>query len=103
MAVDELMDYIENGNITNSVNFPNCALPDNGKDRVCVINKNIPSSIALIAGVLGEKGINIDHMVNANKGDNAYTLFTIDGKADESIIEAMKAVPGVLRVRIINK
>ncbi|MBQ8002710.1 MAG: 3-phosphoglycerate dehydrogenase [Clostridia bacterium] len=103
MAVDELMDYIENGNITNSVNFPNCSLPDNGKDRICVINKNIPSSIALIAGVLGEKGINIDHMVNANKGDNAYTLFTIDGKADESIIDAMKAVPGVIRVRIINK
>lgn len=103
MAASELMDYLENGNIKNSVNFPNCSLPDNGKDRICVINKNIPSSIALIAGVLGEKGINIDHMVNANKGDNAYTLLTIDGKADDTIIDAMKAVPGVLRVRIINK
>lgn len=103
MASGEIMDYLENGNITNSVNFPNCYLPDNGKDRICVINKNIPSSIALIAGVLGEKGINIDHMVNANKGDNAYTLLTIDGKADESIVEAMQSVPGVIRVRIIHK
>lgn len=103
MAVDQLMDYLENGNITNSVNFPNCSLPDNGKDRVCVINKNIPASIAAIAGAIADKGINIDHMVNANKGDYAYTLLTIDGKADSSIIDVMKAIPGVISVRIINK
>lgn len=103
MAVEQLMDYLENGNIKNSVNFPPCSLPDNGKDRVCVINKNIPASIAAIAGAVAEKGINIDNMVNANKGDYAYTLFTIDGTADQSVIDAINSVPGVIKVRIINK
>ncbi len=103
MAANELMDYIENGNITNSVNLPACSIPDNGKDRICVINKNIPASIAAIAGAVAEKGINIDNMVNANKGDYAYTLLTIDNKADESIAEAIRSIPGVIKVRIINK
>ncbi len=103
MAAVQLMDYIENGNITNSVNFPACSLPDNGKDRICVINKNIPASIAAIAGAIAEKGINIDHMVNANKGENAYTLMTIDGKAEDDIKDAIKAIPGIISVRIINK
>lgn len=103
MAAVQLMDYLENGNIKNSVNFPSCSLPDNGKDRICVINKNIPASIASIAGAIADKGINIDHMVNANKGDYAYTLITIDGTAEDSIKEAIKAIPGVIGVRIINK
>ncbi|MGM9552077.1 MAG: phosphoglycerate dehydrogenase [Clostridia bacterium] len=103
MATIQLMDYIENGNIKNSVNFPNCQLPDNGKDRICVLNKNVPAAIATITGVIAEKGINIDHMVNANKGDNAYTLITIDGTADDSIKDAISAIDGVISVRIINK
>lgn len=103
MAAVQLMDYLENGNIKNSVNFPNCSLPDNGKDRICVINKNIPASIASITGAIADKGINIDNMVNANKGDYAYTLITIDGTADDSVKGAIKAIPGVIGVRIINK
>ncbi len=103
MAANEILDNIENGNITNSVNLPACSIPDNGKDRICVINKNIPASIAAIAGAVADKGINIDNMVNANKGDYAYTLLTIDNKADESIAEAIRSIPGVIKVRIINK
>ncbi|MCD8048933.1 MAG: 3-phosphoglycerate dehydrogenase family protein [Clostridia bacterium] len=103
MAASEMMDYIENGNITNSVNFPACSIADNGKDRICVINKNIPASIAAIAGAVADKGINIDNMVNANKGDYAYTLLTLDGKADEATANAIRSIPGVIKVRIINK
>lgn len=103
MAVNQLMDYIENGNITNSVNFPSCALPDNGKDRICVLNKNVPATIASIAGIMADKGINIDNMVNASRGDYACTLICVDTPAEADIAEAIRAVPGVISVRIINK
>ncbi len=103
MAVNQLMDYIENGNIVNSVNYPSCSIADNGKNRICVLNKNVPSTIASIAGVVADKGINIDNMVNASRGNYAYTLIVVDGTPGSDIAEAIKAVPGVISVRIINK
>ena len=99
MAAKEIMAYLEDGNIVNSVNYPNCSAPRiAGKARVCVLHKNTPNMLAQITAFFGEKGINIEHMTNNAKGDYAYTILDVDN-ADDSVVTSAKAVEGIVAVR----
>lgn len=101
MAAKEIMAYLEDGNIINSVNYPNCSAPRiAGKARVCVLHKNTPNILAQITAFFGEKGINIEHMTNNAKGDYAYTILDVDN-ADDSIVASAKAVEGIIAVRVL--
>lgn len=101
MAAKEIMAYLEDGNIVNSVNYPNCSAPRiAGKARVCVLHKNTPNILAQITAFFGEKGINIEHMTNNAKGDYAYTILDVDN-ADDSIVASAKAVGGIIAVRVL--
>ena len=92
MAAKEIMAYLDDGNIVNSVNYPNCSAPRiAGKARVCVLHKNTPNMLAQITAFFGEKGINIEHMTNNAKGDYAYTILDVDN-ADDSVVTSAKAV-----------
>lgn len=101
MAAKELKDYLENGNIKNSVNFPNCDMPRCGA-RITVTHKNIPSMLANLSKIVSDKGINIANMLNKSKKENAYTMMDIDGDVDESIIDVICAVEGVYSARLIK-
>ena len=102
MAAQELIDYIENGNIKNSVNLPNASM-DTNDTRICVIHKNVPTLIASITTAVGNEGINIENMVNASKGDFAYTMLAVTGEVSPSVEGKINSVDGVIRVRVINK
>ena len=101
MAVKEIVDFIENGNIKNSVNYPAC---DAGKcseaARVCVCHKNIPNMITQFTGAFASKGINVSDMVSKSKGDYAYSVFDISEKADEDTVKSISSIDGVLKVRV---
>lgn len=102
MAVDQLMDYLENGNITNSVNFPNCTLGIcTSKNRIAVLNKNIPAMLGKITGILADRNINISDLNNRSKGDLAYTLIDIDSEVDEEELKKAMKVNGIISVRVI--
>lgn len=101
MAAKEIMAYLEDGNIVNSVNYPNCSAPRiAGKARVCVLHKNTPNMLAQLTAFFGEKGINIEHMTNNAKGDYAYTILDVDN-ADDSVVTSAKAVEGIVAVRVL--
>ncbi len=104
MAVNQIIDFLENGNIVNSVNFPKCRIdgpiPLTGT-RLCVANKNVPNMIGQITGVLASAKLNIASMTNQNRADVAYNLIDIDQKADQTIIEKLKQIDGVIAVRAI--
>ena len=102
MAAHELIDYLENGNITNSVNLPNASMNAVGT-KICVIHKNVPTTIASITTAVGNEGINIENMVNASKKDFAYTMLDVTGDVPPSVEGKINAVDGVIRVRVINK
>ncbi|MDY2846989.1 MAG: phosphoglycerate dehydrogenase, partial [Oscillospiraceae bacterium] len=102
MAAKELIDYIENGNITNSVNYPNASMNAEGT-KVCVLHKNIPNMLSQLTSVLGGEGINIDNMVNASKKDYAYTLIDASKDVSDSVAAKIAAVDGVIKVRVIGK
>ncbi len=101
MAAHELIDYIENGNITNSVNMPAVSMPRSTEARVCVIHKNIPGIISAITTALAEKETNVANMQNSSRGDFAYTILDIDSLHD-GIEEKLMAVDGIIRVRVIK-
>ncbi|NLW73494.1 MAG: phosphoglycerate dehydrogenase [Clostridiales bacterium] len=101
MAAAELDDYLRFGNITNSVNFPNVSMPHSGETRICVFHANVPTLISQITTALSEHHINIENMINKSKGDNAYTMVDVSAKVPESVIEKIKAIPQVTRVRVI--
>lgn len=98
MAAHELIDYIEKGTIKNSVNFPNAELAKTGDALVCVLHKNVPALITQITGAVSGKGANIENLVNKSKKDWAYTMLDVTGEVD---IEAIKAVDGVVKVRVL--
>ena len=103
MVVEELIDYIENGNIRNSVNYPACdAGVCTSEGRIAVLHKNIQNMISRLATVVGGAGINIAHMTNKSRGEYAYSLLDLDTPADEAVVEALNAVEGVLKVRVIK-
>lgn len=103
MAVEELRNYIENGNITNSVNYPAC---DMGicqtAGRVAVCHKNVPAVISKITSVMGDAHINIEEMSNKSKGEYAYSLLDTDKAADASVVDRLAAIEGVIKVRVVQ-
>lgn len=101
MAAMQLADYISNGNIKNSVNFPAVSMPRSGDARLCVLHKNIPSMLAQITAVCSEQGINIENMTNKSRKEVAYTLIDISGGFDAASIDKLRNIDGVMRVRII--
>ncbi|MBQ4486224.1 MAG: phosphoglycerate dehydrogenase [Oscillospiraceae bacterium] len=101
MAAEELIDYLENGNIKNSVNFPNASMDAVGT-KVCVLHKNVPSVISEITSVFGKDNINIENMVNASRKENAYTMIEASGDITDKIVTDLEAVENVIRVRVIR-
>ena len=103
MAVKQIMDYVENGNIKNSVNYPACdAGVCQSACRVTVCHKNIPNMLTRFTGVFAEKGINVSDMVSKSRGDWAYTILDVAEVADDSIANAIKSIDGVVKVRVIK-
>lgn len=102
MAANQLRDYLENGNIVNSVNFPNCQLPRTSDARVAVAHRNIPKMLSQISSAFSELHLNITNMINASKKDYAYTLLDIESEVDESVLAKIAAIDGVLSVRKFN-
>ena len=102
MAVRELMDYVENGNIKNSVNYPACDMGVcRSTARILINHKNIPAMISSFTTIVGEAGINIDNMLNKSKGDYAYTMFDVSDTPSQELIDKMNAMDGVVKVRVI--
>ena len=101
MAADELRDYLENGNITHSVNYPDVNVPRSGGTRICVLHKNIPNMLAQISSVVSADGVNIDSMTNKSRKDFAYTVLDIIGEAKDSFTKDILAIEGVIRVRVL--
>lgn len=99
MASEELMAYIENGDIRNSVNYPNVSMVAAGT-KVCVMHKNVPSVIASITTVLGNAGLNIDNMANSSKKDYAYTILDVAGEVKSDVIDKINGISGVIRTRV---
>ena len=103
MAVRELRDFLENGNIRNSVNYPNC---DMGVcttvSRVAINHRNVVNMISQFASVMGSAGINISDMTNKSKGDYAYTLIDLESQATQELVDRLEAIDGVLKARIIK-
>lgn len=102
MAVKEIRDYLENGNIKNSVNFPEVVQPRETKQRMCVINKNVPNILATISTVFANHQMNIENMVNKARGDYAYTLIDTNEDIQEEVVEAIRGVAGIVNVRVIK-
>ena len=103
MAVKQVMNYLENGNIINSVNFPNCDMGIcTAAGRIAILHRNIPNSLGQFTSVVAEDNINIAGLQNASKGEFAYTMLDIDQPASDEVVEDLKKVKGVLRVRVIK-
>ena len=103
MAVEEVIDYLENGNIRNSVNFPNCDMGVcSSAGRVAVLHKNQKGIIGKYTAILGNNNINISDMTNKSRGDYAYSLLDLDSPMTEEAVELLKQSEGVLKVRVIK-
>jgi D-3-phosphoglycerate dehydrogenase len=102
MAADELIAYLETGNIRNSVNLPNAEMNATG-NKVCILHQNVPAMIASVTAVAGNAGVNIENMVNASRKSYAYTMLDIPETVTEDILDQIRAIDGVIRVRLITK
>ncbi len=101
MAAKEISDYLENGNIVNSVNFPNVSAPKTTLHRLAVIHDNIPNMLSNISKAVAEAGINIENMLNSAKGENAYTLIDVNTEINNEILTKLVEIDGIRKVRII--
>ena len=102
MAVRELEDYLVNGNIRNSVNLPNLAQEWSGISRLCIIHKNVPAMLTSIMTTLSDDGINVENMTNKSKKDYAYTMVDVNTRITDEVANELRAIPGVIRVRVLN-
>ena len=102
MAAQELKDYLENGNIKNSVNLPTLVQEWSGVSRLCIIHRNIPGAIANITGLLSRDGVNVENMTNKSKKDYAYTVVDLGSRISEAVADEIRALEGVFRVRVLN-
>jgi D-3-phosphoglycerate dehydrogenase len=102
MAVNELIEYVENGNIINSVNLPNATLDAVGT-KVCVIHKNIPQTVSKITSAIGDDGLNIENMVNKSRGDYAYTMLDVTGDVSDALVNKISSGENIIKVRVITK
>lgn len=101
MAARQLDDYLKNGNIKNSVNYPNVEMPRSGVARICVLHQNVPSILTKITAAVADEGLNIENLTNKSKGENAYTLLDVSSTPSEDAIARIAAVEGINRVRVI--
>ncbi len=99
MVVEEVRDYLENGNVRNSVNFPELFMARNGGFRVCIVNENVPNMLGQISTCMAESGLNILDMLNKSRGEIAYTLVDVDSALSAECLERIAAINGVLNVR----
>ena len=103
MAVKQVMNYLENGNIVNSVNFPTCDMGICTKAaRITILHRNIPNLLSRFTSTVAAENINISDMMNRSKGEYAYTILDIDGQVSEAAVEHLKLIDGVLRIRVIR-
>ncbi len=102
MAAKELDTFLTNGNIQNSVNYPNTSMPHDGDARVCVMHRNIPGMLSSISSALANAGVNIENMLNRSRGDYAYTIIEIIGKVPDEIKETVSGIEGVIRVNLYH-
>ncbi len=100
MAADEIKEFLETGNVTNSVNFPNCSLPMGSKGRIAMLHKNVPNVIAGYTNALAK--VNISDMVNKSRGDIAYTIINTDHEIPESAVKEIEAMDTIIAVRVIK-
>ena len=100
MAAEELVDYLENGNIRNSVNLPSVSMPRSGDSRITLIHRNIPAMLTQFAPVLSDSGLNIENLTNKSKKDYAYTMVDVKGCISDEIIAKLRDIEGVIRVNI---
>ena len=101
MIADQLRDYLENGNVRNAVNLPDMTLERKGMSRLAIVNRNLPDRVGQISRVLGQKNVNIVHMINESRGDLAYTLLDVETPIDAATAEAIAGIDGVLRSRVL--
>ena len=103
MAVEEPREYLETGNIRNSVNMPALSLEPSAQNRICIINRNVPNMVAKISSQLGQYGINIETMANKARGEYAYTIVETNDTIDELSIEGIRSSEGIINVRVIQQ
>ena len=101
MVAEQLRDYLEHGNITNTVNFPNVSMPRESAFRVAIANSNVPNMLGQISTALAKASINIHNMTNKSRGEMAYTLVDTDTALPDTLIAQIAAIPGVLMVRAL--
>ena len=101
MAALQMDDYLQNGNIKNSVNFPAVSMPRSGDARICVLHENVPGILTKLTAVMADEGLNIENMTNKSRGNAAYTMLDVTGEVPAAVAEHLTAVEGVLRVRVI--
>ncbi len=103
MVARQIRDYLETGNVHNSVNFPEVSLPRGDKgDRICVVNANVPNMLGQISSALADAGLNIDDMYNKSQGEIAYTVVDVEGVVPDAVVEQLSAIEGVLKVRLLH-
>jgi len=101
MVVDQLRDYLEHGNVVNTVNFPAVAMARESAYRVAIANANVPNMLGQISTAMAHAGLNIHNMVNKSRGDVAYTLVDVDSPISEKVLKAIESISGVLAVRYL--
>lgn len=102
MVADTLRDYLENGNVRHSVNFPDASLPRSaGAARIAIANSNVPNMVGQISTLLAGEGINIADLLNKSRGEYAYTLIDVEGRVPESLLERIRGIEGVLSARLL--
>ena len=101
MVADTLRDYLENGNVRNSVNFPEAVLPRVGGNRIAIANDNVPNMVGQISTCLAEAKLNIADLLNKSRGDLAYTIIDTDAEIPPAVLERLRAIPGILAARLV--
>ena len=102
MAAQELINFLENGNIRNSVNYPDAEIPHTGDARICVFHKNVPGVLNNITAIISSQSINVENMISKSKKDYAYTILEISGSIPENAAETISNMESVIRVNVIK-
>ena len=102
MAAEEMDDYLRNGNIKNSVNLPDLHLDRSGIARICIIHRNLPGMLTTLLPIFAKDQVNIENMTNKSRGEYAYSVFDLNTEVDDAVVAELKAVDGVLRVRVLH-
>lgn len=102
MAVDELKEFLETGNIRNSVNMPNVSMPRAHAARICIFHRNVKNTISLFSGVMAEAGINIENMQSKSKKEYAYTILDVTGDVDDNVLSLLQQRSEIIRLRVIR-